>query len=171
MSPRWGPAGVPPYQRGCATVKRRCRRMLWFTRSFLKSTGELRGDAAGEAPGEAPGERCAEGSMARSGAPRPGGEAALPAGAEQEACGRSSPGPGGLGKLSIPLPPAPGKLNNCLAPAAGTWSGSPPAAPARCAARWPCATSHPAVPEVAAAPQGEGVLCPETRQNAALSPE
>lgn len=29
-------------------MKRRCRRMLWFTRSFLKSRGEPRGEPRGE---------------------------------------------------------------------------------------------------------------------------
>lgn len=29
-------------------MKRRCRRMLWFTRSFLKSPGEPRGEPRGE---------------------------------------------------------------------------------------------------------------------------
>lgn len=46
------PPASPPYQRGCATVKRRCRRMLWLIRIFLKKTGEPRGDVGGEAPGE-----------------------------------------------------------------------------------------------------------------------
>lgn len=39
---------VSPHHSGWATVKRRCRRMLWFTRSFLKSPGELRGEHRGE---------------------------------------------------------------------------------------------------------------------------
>lgn len=145
-------------------MKRRCRRMLWFIRSFLKRTGELRGELRGDAAGEAPGECCAVGSMAQLRDPRQsgggGGEATLPAGAEQEASGRPSPGPGSPGKLSIPLPPAPGKLNNCLAPAAGTWSGSPPGCaspvcarlPEHVAPRWPHATGHIAVPKAAAAP-------------------
>lgn len=42
------PALPSPHHRGWATVKRRCRRMLWFTRSFLKSPGELRGESRGE---------------------------------------------------------------------------------------------------------------------------
>lgn len=108
-------------------MKRRCRRMLWFIRSFRKRTGELRGELRGElqgdTAGEAPGEWYAVGSMAQPRGPQHGGdsdgEARLPAGAEQEACGRPSPGPSGPGKVSIPLPPAPGKLNNCLAPAHG----------------------------------------------------
>lgn len=112
-------------------MKRRCRRMLWFIRSFLKRMGELRGELQGEADGEAPGEWCAVGSMAQLRDPQHGGdgggEATLPAGAEQEASGR--PSPSSPRKLSIPLPPAPGKLNNCLAPAARTWSGSPPPPP------------------------------------------
>lgn len=144
----------PPYQRGCATVKRRCRRMLWFIMSFLKRMGELRGELRGDAAGEAPGERCVVGSMAQLRDPQHGGssdgEATLPAGAEQEARGcpsRSPGGPGSPGKLSIPLPPAPGKLNNCLAPAAGTWNGSPTAALVRCApgcpGMWPLAGPVP----------------------------
>lgn len=48
------PALLAPHHRGWATVKRRCRRMLWFTRSFLKSPGELRGESRGE-PGPAAG--------------------------------------------------------------------------------------------------------------------
>lgn len=55
----------PPYQRGCATVKRRCRRMLWFIKSFLKRTGELRGELRGDAAGEVPGDWCAVDSMAQ----------------------------------------------------------------------------------------------------------
>lgn len=39
---------VSPHHSGWATVKRRCRRMLWFTRSFLKSPGEPRGEPRGE---------------------------------------------------------------------------------------------------------------------------
>lgn len=71
-------------------MKRRCRRMLWFIRSFLKRTGELRGELRGElggdAAGEAPGEQCAVGSMARLRDPRHGGggdgKATLPADTE-----------------------------------------------------------------------------------------
>lgn len=43
-----GGPSVSPHHSGWATVKRRCRRMLWFTRSFLKSPGEPRGDPRGE---------------------------------------------------------------------------------------------------------------------------
>lgn len=39
-------------------MKRRCRRILWFTRSFLKSPGEPRGESRGD-PG--PGARAGEG--------------------------------------------------------------------------------------------------------------
>lgn len=42
------PALLSPHHSGWATVKRRCRRMLWFTRSFLKSPGEPRGESLGE---------------------------------------------------------------------------------------------------------------------------
>lgn len=38
-------------------MKRRCRRMLWFIRSFLKKTGELRGEPRGDVAGEASGEQ------------------------------------------------------------------------------------------------------------------
>lgn len=44
-----------PHHSGWATVKRRCRRMLWFTRSFLKSPGEPRGESRGD-PGPGAGE-------------------------------------------------------------------------------------------------------------------
>ena len=47
------PALLSPHHSGWATVKRRCRRMLWFTRSFLKSPGEPRGESRGEPGPEA----------------------------------------------------------------------------------------------------------------------
>lgn len=46
VTPAW--PSVSPHHSGWATVKRRCRRMLWFTRSFLKSPGEPRGEPRGE---------------------------------------------------------------------------------------------------------------------------
>lgn len=47
---------LSPHHSGWATVKRRCRRMLWFTRNFLKSPGEPRGEPWGEpGPGAAEG--------------------------------------------------------------------------------------------------------------------
>lgn len=49
-----GPAPLAPHHSGCATVKRRCSRMLWFTSSFLKSPGEPRGEPRGD-PGAAAG--------------------------------------------------------------------------------------------------------------------
>lgn len=161
-------------------MKRRCRRMLWFTRSFLKSTGELRGDPRGDPAGEAPG----EGSMAplralrrAGGGPAPwaqrgdgdpsGGEL-LPAGEEQEA--RGCPSPRSPGKVSIPLPPAPGKLNNCLARAAGARSGPPPAsrlAPSVPRVRLACrARGHPLAPRPGAPRCPRGGSCAQKGEDA-----
>lgn len=50
--PTSGPRPGWPHHNGWATVKRRCRRALWFASSFRKSPGEPRGDPRGE-PGAA----------------------------------------------------------------------------------------------------------------------
>lgn len=139
--PRGDPPASPPYQRGCATVKRRCRRMLWFIRSFLKKTGELRGEPRGDVAGEAPGERCVVGSMARFRDPRAGGEAPLaPVRSRKRAAVPAPAAP--PGNFPSPSRPAPGKLNNCLAPAAGAGSGSPPGVPGG-PGTWPLAGPVP----------------------------
>lgn len=59
------PALLLPHHSGWATVKRRCRRMLWFTRSFLNSPGEPRGESRGD-PGAGAGAGAGEPCIART---------------------------------------------------------------------------------------------------------
>lgn len=105
------PSRTPPYPRGCATVKRRCRRMLWFTLSLLNSTGELRGEPRGDPTGDdTPG----DGSMAPIGAPKRSAGGPDPRGCERCGAGNARPFPPQPRETFHPLPPAPEKLNNCL---------------------------------------------------------